>query len=337
MVADELRGLAMQRISRRTFVAAASAAAAFSPLPQSSRPARAAAPPLGRQAPGFFRFKVGDFEVTTLHDGFSTREVEGYIRNVPLADVERALEAAFLPKQVLNNYFTTVVVNTGSKLVLIDSGFADNAPPGWACGLQAQNMAAAGIDPNSIDTVLVSHFHRDHINGLRLRSGDATFPTAEIMVPAREWAFWMDDARMNNAPEPMRPAFQVARRVFAPMAKIVKQYDWSQEVVPGITAMPAPGHTPGHTVFVVSSGSAKLLVLSDSTTLPHLFLRNPHWQLIFDMDPLEAEATRRRINDMAAADRMPVVGYHFPFPAVGHIVKEGNGYRLEPLHYRAVL
>lgn len=325
----------MPKISRRQLLAATTAAAVLSPLVQPVRPAHAAAPPVGTQAPGFFRFKVGDFEVTTLHDGFSTRKPEGYVRNVPLAEVERALDAAFLRRDVLNNYFTAVVVNTGAKLVLIDAGFADNAPP--PLGQLAQNMTAAGIDPRSIDTVLVSHFHPDHINGLRSRGGDRTFPNAQVMVPAAEWAFWMDDARMNNASDFMRPAFQGARRVFAPMAKDVTQYAWDQEVAPGITAMAAPGHTPGHTVFVVSSGGAKLLVLSDSTTLPHLFLRNPSWHLIFDMDPLEAEATRRRINDMAVAERMPVVGYHFPFPAVGYVIREGSGYRLEPMHYRAVL
>jgi glyoxylase-like metal-dependent hydrolase (beta-lactamase superfamily II) len=121
------------------------------------------------------------------------------------------------------------------------------------------------------------------------------------------------------------------------MAKDVKQYEWGKELVSGITALAAPGHTPGHTAFIVASGNGKLLVQGDTTAAPHVFLRNPGWHLVFDMDPAQAEATRRRIHDMTSAERMPVVGYHFPFPAVGNVAKDGNGYRFEIMHFRSVL
>jgi glyoxylase-like metal-dependent hydrolase (beta-lactamase superfamily II) len=157
------------------------------------------------------------------------------------------------------------------------------------------------------------------------------------MVPAAEWAFWMDDARMNQAPEGMRGAFQGVRRVFGPVAKDVKQFEADKEIVPGVTTVAAPGHTPGHTTFMISSGSGKLMVMSDTTNHPALFVRNPDWSAIFDMDADQARATRRRMLDMAAAERTQVAFYHAPFPATGFIAKEGNGFRLVPVQWNPAI
>ncbi|RYE79240.1 MAG: MBL fold metallo-hydrolase, partial [Hyphomicrobiales bacterium] len=160
---------------------------------------------------------------------------------------------------------------------------------------------------------------------------------AEVMVPAAEWAFWMDDAKMNAAPEGMKGAFAGVRRVFGPVAKDVKQYEAGKEILPGVTAIAAPGHTPGHTVFAVSSGSGKLLVLSDTTNHPALFVRNPDWSAVFDMDGPQAAATRRKLLDMAVADKMQVCFYHAPFPATGHIAKAGNGFELVPVQWSSAI
>jgi glyoxylase-like metal-dependent hydrolase (beta-lactamase superfamily II) len=269
--------------------------------------------------------------VTAINDGFAQRPLEGFVRNAELAQVQQAAREAFLPEQALPITFNTLVLNQGGRVTLIDTGNGDMGAP--TSGRWMENFRAAGFDPAQVNTVIISHFHGDHINGLRLKNGTAVFPKAEVMVPAAEWAFWMDDARMNQAPEAMKGAFQGARRVFGPIANDVKRYEMDKEVVPGLTAIAAPGHTPGHTAYMLSSGSGKLMIMSDTTNHPALFVRNPDWSAVFDMDADQARATRRRMLDMAASERAQVAFYHAPFPATGHIAKEGNGFRFVPVQW----
>ncbi|HRJ68179.1 MAG TPA: MBL fold metallo-hydrolase [Beijerinckiaceae bacterium] len=323
-------------MTRRAVLGASAAATTAAMLPMSGLPALAGAPPVGKQAPGFFRFKIGDFEITALHDGIVPRQVQqAYIPNTPLEEVQKVMAAQFMATDVTPNHFTVMTVNTGSKLILIDSGFNNNGAP--TTGQLAANMAAAGIDPRQIDTVLVSHFHPDHINGLRAKEGAAVYPNAELVVPAKEWAFWMDDARMNNAPEAARPAFGVTRRVFAPVAKDVRQFEWGKEVAPGITAIQSDGHTMGHTSFVVSSGTKSLLVVGDACNDPRLFARNPEWHLMFDADKPLAVTSRKKLLDMASADRMQISFYHAAFPSTGFVAKSGAAYDWFPASFTSVL
>ena len=324
-------------ITRRTVLSTAAAAAASTLLPIATMgEARANAPQVGKQAPGFFRYKVGDFEVTALHDGVVPRQVQqAYIPNAPLEDVKKVMEAQFMNTEVTPNHFTTMTINTGSKLILIDSGFNNNGAP--TTGQLAANMAAAGIDPKQIDMVLISHFHPDHINGVRTKEGALVYPNAEIVVPAKEYAFWMDDARMNNAPDAAKPAFGVTRRVFSPVAKDLRQFEWSKEVAPGITAIQSDGHTIGHTSFVVSSGTKTLMVVGDACNDPRLFATNPEWHLSFDADKPLAVTSRKRLLDMAAADRMQVAFYHAAFPSTGFVAKSGTGYAWHPAAFSSVL
>ena len=195
------------------------------------------------------------------------------------------------------------------------------------------NFRAAGFDPAQVNTVVISHFHGDHINGLRLKDGTAVFPNAEVMVPAAEWAFWMDDARMNQAPEGMKGGFQGVRRVFGPIAKDVKRYEADKEIVPGLTGdrRSRPYARP-HGLHALL-GNGKLMIMSDVTNHPALFVRNPDWSAVFDMDADQARATRRRMLDMAATERAQVAFYHAPFPATGHIAKDGNGFRFVPVQW----
>lgn len=313
-------------IDRRTLMAAGAAASATA---LAGLPADAKAPLSGEQAPGFYRSKVGNLEVTAINDGVNMRPIEGFIRNAELPAVQKALSDVFLPTNTLAIPFTTLVVNDGNKLTLIDTGNGDSGAP--TSGKWMANFRAAGFEPAQVDTILISHFHGDHINGLRLRNGTAVFPNAEIMVPAAEWAFWMDDARMSAAPDAMKPAFQNVRRVFGPIANDVKRFEGERELAPGVTSVPAHGHAPGHNAFMISQGDGKLLALSDTTNHPALFVRNPDWSAVFDMDAEAARATRRRLLEMAAAEKTRVAFYHAPFPATGHIVKEGPGYEFVPV------
>lgn len=324
----------MNTTRRELLGSAVVAGAAMATLPASAQTPSAASAP-AKQAPGFYRFKVGDAEVTVLHDGYVARKSEGMAKNVPQADIDAALRSAFIDPNNIENVYNVTHVKIGSRSILIDGGFADNGAP--TTGQIAANMAAAGIDAASIDTILVTHFHPDHINGIRKKAGTVTYPKAQILVPAAEWNHWMDDGRMTQTPEAQRGIFNLSRRVFGPNAGDVKRFEANTEVAPGITAIATPGHTPGHTSFVVASGNAKVIVQGDVSGIASVFVRNPGWHSSFDMDAAMAEATRRKLYDMAAAERMPIIGYHFPFPAMGYIAKDGNGYRLELAQWRSAI
>ena len=332
-------------LSRRGVLAgtaAATAAVALSPLAGRS-PAGAAAPLVGRQAPGFYRYRVGSFEVTAVTDGTRTFPLpDTFVRNAGKAEVNSALAGLYLQQDTVTAPFTPVVVNTGSKLVVIDTG---NGPAQFeqtkgAVGQFHTNLAAAGIDRNTVDTVIVSHFHGDHINGLLTADNKPAFASAEVMVPAAEWRFWSDDANMSKAPagSPLEGNFKNIRRVFGALGNKVTQYEPGREIVTGINSVAAYGHTPGHTTHVVSSGTAKVLVQADLTAaIGLLFVRNPGWHAVFDMNGAEAEATRRKAYDMASAEKMLIQGFHFPFPALGYVEKDGASYRLVPAQWNPVL
>ncbi len=322
--------------SRRAVMAGAGVLAAASAFDFTAgvSPAQAQGAPV-TQAPGFYRYKIGDITVTAINDGFARRPLEGFVRNAELADVKKAMADAFLPADALPISFTTLALQVGGKLVLIDTGNGDSGAP--TSGVWMTNFRAAGFDPKDVATIIFSHFHGDHINGFRLKNGAAVFPNAEVMVPAAEWAFWMDDAKMAAAPEAMKGAFANVRRVFAPIAKDVKQLEAGKEAVPGVTAVAAHGHTPGHTVYAIASGGKSLMAMADTTNHPALFVRNPDWSAVFDMDGPAAAAGRRKLLDMVAADKMQVAFYHAPFPATGYIAKAGNGFEMIPVQWTSAV
>ena len=278
---------------------------------------------------GVRRIPMGDIELLAVNDGVVRRPLTaGFVRNAPLEEVQSALEAADLPTTHLDISFTTFMMVSKDRRVLMDTG---NGEFGAATtGRLLSNLQRAGIGADTVDTVLITHFHGDHINGLRRRDGSLVFPKAQVMVPAREWDFWMDDARMAAAPEAMKGAFQNVRRVFGPMAAQVRKFEPDAQLLPGVKALPAHGHTPGMAMFEVESRGKKFLFAADLIHIPALFLRHPDWAVQFDMDAEAARLRRREVLEAVAADGTLLGGYHFPFPAVVTVSKDGAGYDFDP-------
>jgi glyoxylase-like metal-dependent hydrolase (beta-lactamase superfamily II) len=336
----------MTQVTRRTMLGSAATISAAAVMGEFSltTPAQAEAPQIGKQAPNFYRYKVGDTEVSVVSDGVVRFKLPPtFVANVPAEEVKKQLAANFVDTELFNNTYTPIVVNTGKNLVVIDTGFGEagiETSKGTA-GNFLNNLAAAGIDPKNVDTVIISHFHGDHVNGLLRKDNTPAFPNAAIKVPAAEQKFWMDDGEMSKAAgnQRMEGLFKNNRRIFgnAEIAKRVQPYDAGKEIVPGITAVATNGHSIGHNSQIVSSGGKSLFVQGDVTHVPYLFARNPGWHLMFDQDPQAAEATRRKVYDMLAAEKMMVQGFHYPFPAVAYIEKTPTGYREHMVQWSSTL
>jgi glyoxylase-like metal-dependent hydrolase (beta-lactamase superfamily II) len=311
---------------RRSLLLGALASAAM--VPAGSRPALSRAAPAGVQVPGLYRFNVGSIEVTALNDGMLGLELDLY-PSAGRGEAERLLDQAFLPRKGIPTAVNAYLVNTGERLVLVDAG----APAGFAptLGKLPATLRAAGIDPSAVDAVVLTHLHGDHVGALTA-AGGAAFPNAELVVAEPEFAFWMDEGALSRAPAEMKAFFEMARGAVQPYlaANRVRRVQAGTEVVPGIRVEAAPGHTPGHAMIRVSSGQDTLLIWGDVVHTPALQFARPEWAFGFDVDQPKAVETRRRVFDQAAADRTLVAGMHIPFPGIGHVAREAQGYRFVP-------
>jgi glyoxylase-like metal-dependent hydrolase (beta-lactamase superfamily II) len=293
--------------------------------------AAAATLPLGAplaQAAPFHRLRVGGLTVTIITDGEVMREAQrGFVVNASPEQVGQAMQAAGLPGTQIRNPYNVTFVETRGGLVALDAG--TGAAPGGPTGMLLANMRAAGLDPARVTRVAQTHFHGDHIGGLAGADGTPVYPNAAVAVPEREWTFWTDAGEESRAGS-RAPNFAMVRSRFAPYREKLRRFAPGAEVAPGIHAVATPGHSPGHTSFLVADGGAQLLVIGDAVTTPAFFLPNPEWYPVFDMDPPLAVETRKRLLDRAATERLAVVGYHFPMPATGRVERAGTGYRLVP-------
>jgi glyoxylase-like metal-dependent hydrolase (beta-lactamase superfamily II) len=274
-------------------------------------------------APGFKKYKVGDIEVISLFDGIWEKpHDENFIKGANVEQTKAALKAAGLTDAFVPIPFTALAVKTGGRVVLIDSGTGGQT--GTRTGLLPQSMAAAGIDPKDVKTIVISHFHPDHIFGLMAKDTNAqTFPDAEIIVPAAELKWWTQPVESIQAPR--RSLAQRIQATF-PNWKNLRPVDGEVEVAPGVRQIPAHGHTQGHAVHLISSGGKQFISTADTTNIYSLFAKNPDWQGVFDHVPDEAVATRKKLFDRAIADKATVSGYHWGLPNVGTISKDGSGY-----------
>lgn len=314
----------MPSINRRDLVV--SAGTAFAVLGLKARVVIAESPAAAElTAKGFYRFKVGDIEVTTISDGIWRKPHDAaFIKNATVDETKAALAAAGLPNDNVPIPFTVTVVRSGGRTIMFDAGTGAQLAP--TAGKLAANMTAAGIDPAKIDMIVVTHFHPDHIFGLMQKDTNAqVFPTAEIVVPNAEYEHWTDPGILAKLPENRQG---LAKRVQAtfPSWKNITRAENGAEVAPGVTAVSAHGHTAGHTVYRIAAGKDQLMVLADITNIPALFAKNPGWHAAFDADPVMAEASRRRMFDQVIADKAIMTGYHYGMPGAGRIEKDGSGY-----------
>jgi len=320
----------MIELTRRNLLSGTAAATAALSLGMPFT-AHAAAPAVGKQNAGFYRYKVGDIEITVVTDGSNTfKFADNHITNKSRDELNKALEEAHMAKDLMTTPYNPIVVNTSGKLVVIDTGTGEAAyeRSKGVTGQFQTNLKAAGIDRNAVDMVIISHFHGDHINGLITPDKKLAYPNAEILVPAGDWKFFMDDGEMSRASgDRMKTVFKGVRDVFDPIGRKVTPYEPGKELAPGITSVATPGHTPGHTSHIIASGNAKVYVQADVTHVPWVNARHPDWHVFYDQDGVLAEATRRKVYDMLVAERMLVQGFHYPFPSLAYVEKSGGGYR----------
>lgn len=275
---------------------------------------------------GVLRWSLGDLTVTVMNDGYlqgSLDLVAGIAR-----EEAGALQAAGFraqdPRITLNAFLIT---GPGIKPILIDTGMGSFGGP--SLGRVPAALAAAGVAPETIETVLLTHLHPDHAGGLLAGDGVAAYPNAELVVHADEAAHWLGDGALSRAPEAAKPYFEIAQKAIAPYAGRLRTVTGGI-VAPGIEAVPLPGHTPGHTGYRITSGDASLLMWADIVHLPAIQFKRPEAGMVFDIDVEQARTVRRRMLDQVASDRTFVAGAHLEFPALGYVARDGNAYSFVP-------
>ena len=279
-----------------------------------------------RQAPGIYHKAVGDIMVTALNDGMFDASF-AFLAGVDIPTAEQMHRGAFrgIPPKVAVNSF---LIRQADKIILIDSGCGTNF--GAGLGILEANLATLGIEPSDVDTVLCTHLHPDHIGGLVDSAGAALFPKAELVVHATDHAFWGDDATLAGATSDMDKGFvALARNTIAAYANRTRLLT-TGEAFSGISIVPEPGHTPGHSGWMIASGGESLLIWGDIVHMPGIQFRRPDAGMVFDVDGAQAIVTRQRIMDMAATDRLMVAGMHLDFPCFGHVEKAREGYAFVP-------
>lgn len=308
----------------------AALAAMITALCVSAAPAMAAAPMAKTQAPGFQRLMLGAFEVTVLSDGTIDLPVDQLLSEKPARTVAALAKAHLaVPLETSVNVY---LINTGSKLVLIDAGAGTLAGP--TLGTVLSNLKLAGYDASQVDEVYITHFHGDHLGGLQA-DGKAAFPNAIVRADQRESAYWLSQANMDKAPEDRKNFFKGAMLSIKPYIASNKfqPFDGDTELVPGIRASSAYGHTPGHTTYVVESQGKKLLLVGDLIHVAAVQLDKPSVTIKFDSDEKAAEAARKTAFTRAANEGTMVGAAHISFPGVGYLAKDGNGFRWTPVNY----
>jgi glyoxylase-like metal-dependent hydrolase (beta-lactamase superfamily II) len=308
-------------LNRRKLLQASAGAVAASAL--GLRHTFAKAPFASAQAPAYYRVKLGTLEVTAVTDGM----IELPLAVFPAADKTEAqalLAKARRAAEKVPTAINTYVVNTGSKLILVDTGYGNLG--GADAGALLGNLKAAGFEPAQFDAVVLTHMHADHVAGLVSPDGKPVFTNAALLVNGKDHAFWTDEGIASRAPADAQKFFKIAQDSVKPYGKQLQLYKDGEELVPGIVATAASGHTPGHTALTVSSGKDSLLIWGDIVHCAALQFARPEWAISFDTDQAQAIETRKALFDRLAADGTLVAGMHLDFPGLGYVTRESQGY-----------
>jgi glyoxylase-like metal-dependent hydrolase (beta-lactamase superfamily II) len=293
--------------------------------------ALAKAPKLGTQSPYFHRFVLGGAEVTVVSDGpLPLGDPAASFLGVPKEEVQKMLTDNFLSSSNVILEQNAPIVNMGDRLILFDTGMGTLQLFGPSTGRLQKSMAEAGISPGDIDAVVCTHAHIDHIGGIVDANDKPVFPNAQIYISQADLEFWTDEQKLGS---PMKDFIVHARKNLLPVRDRIVFFKDGQEILPGVTAMAAPGHTFGHYMFMIQSEGKSFAYLGDLAHHPVLLLERPRMEFAYDSDPKMAAATRVKMLEMLAANKTAVLSYHFPWPGYGHVVKAGEGfhYIAEPM------
>jgi len=312
-------------LSRRSLLALGAGLSASTMLGGS---AAAKAPKLNTQTPYWHRFILGDAEVTVVSDGtLPLGPPKGTFIGVPDEEVRKMLSDNFLSPDNVVLEQNSPIVNTGDKLILFDTGMGTSKAFGPTTGRQQKSMAEAGIKPGDIDAVVLSHAHIDHIGGIVGADDKSLFPNAQFYITQSDFDFWTDEGKLGS---PLKDFVVHARKNLLPVRDRIVFIKDNQEFLPGVTAIAAPGHTVGHTIFMVTSAGKSFAFLGDLTHHPVLLLEKPRMEFSYDSDPKQAAASRVKLLDMIASNKTPVMSYHFAWPGFGHIAKTSEGFHYYP-------
>jgi glyoxylase-like metal-dependent hydrolase (beta-lactamase superfamily II) len=279
-----------------------------------------------QQIPGVYHRMIGDIVVTAISDGYLDGNLE-VMRNVDLEKAHQLLREAFRPAR--RTSVNAFLIHSKGRTAIVDTGSGDYLQP--SAGFVQRNLASAGVDPKSIDTVLLTHMHPDHSAGLTdMSNGQRLFPNAELVMHENEPAHWLDDGAMAKADERSRKLYFLAgREQVAPYRNRTRLFRQG-EVFPGVTAVPSLGHTPGHTAYLVASGNDQLMIWGDTVHVPEVQTAYPEAGMAFDTDLAEAAASRKRMFDRVSADGVLIAGMHLHFPAFSRLARRGDAYALCP-------
>jgi glyoxylase-like metal-dependent hydrolase (beta-lactamase superfamily II) len=320
------------KFTRRSFGLSAAGAAVLPVLPAAAKEA-----PAGAQAPGVYRMKVGAFEITVLNDGSGALPTKFFSGDAEGA--AKLLDNAFVAnKEMAPTTFNEWLINTGNKLILVDTGYSNGIGP--MAGKLPKALAAAGVNPADIDAVVITHIHPDHCNGLLTTDKQIAFPNATVHVNGDELAWWLEgDIKVPEGKPFFKELFEIGRTAFKPYVdgKRVQTFKDGTELAPGVTTVTAPGHTVGHTMVRIADGNSQLLIWTDIVHSTALQFPEPERSIAYDLEPPRAIATRKKVMDMAATDRLLITGTHIGFPGVGHVAKASSGYAFVPVSWNANL
>jgi glyoxylase-like metal-dependent hydrolase (beta-lactamase superfamily II) len=283
-------------------------------------------PQTAQQIAGVYHRKIGDILVTAISDGYLDGTVD-VMRNVDHDKARQILKEAFRPAR--RTSVNTFLIHSGGRTAIVDTGSGNYLQP--TAGFVQRNLAGAGIDPKSIDTVLLTHMHPDHSAGLTdISNGQLLFPNAELVMHENEQTYWFDDGEMSKVDERARQLyFQAGREQVEPYRKRVRLFRGG-EVFPGVTAVPSLGHTPGHTAYLIASGNEQLMIWGDTVHVPEVQTAFPEAGMAFDTDLAAAAASRKRMFDRVSTDGILIAGMHLHFPAFSRLARRGDAYALYP-------